>query len=71
MRAIAYEATCIQLGLFFALLKGRTLSFALVTPIFLLLILVLFAIFLLLIFAFVLGLTFFIISTGLIELVVH
>ena len=71
MRAIAYEIASIQLGLLFALLRGRTLSFALVTPIFLLLILVLLTIFLLLVFAFVLGLTFFIIPIRLIELVVH
>ena len=70
MRAITNEVTNIKLGLFLAWLRGRTLSLTLVTPIFLLLILLLAIIFLLL-FAFVLGLTFFIITTRLIKLVVH
>ena len=70
IRAIANEAASIKLGLFFTWLRGRTLSFALVTQNFLLLILLL-AILLLLVFAFVLGLAFFLIPTGLTELIVH
>ena len=70
MRTIANEAASIKLELFFAWLRGKTLSLALVTPIFLLFILLL-AILLLLVFAFVLGLAFFLIPTRLTKLVVH